>query len=88
MNTKTLFSSQSGEWITPQDLFDQLDEEFHFTLDPAATPENAKCERYFTIEDDALSQSWDNEKIFLNPPYGRDVSRWVKKDTQTALLIV
>ncbi len=63
---------------TRQDFFDKLNEEFSFTLDPCATKENAKCERFFTKEDDGLSQKWDG-RIFCNPPYGRAICRWIKK---------
>jgi site-specific DNA-methyltransferase (adenine-specific) len=52
------FSSESNEWATPQSFFDELDKEFHFTLDPCCTHENAKCKRHFTIEEDGLKQSW------------------------------
>lgn len=53
-----MFSSATDQWATPQDFFDKLNEEFHFTLDPCALPSNAKCERYFTPEDDGLIQDW------------------------------
>jgi len=43
---------------TPQDLFDELNDEFHFTLDPCAMPQNTKCAKYFTPEDDGLKQDW------------------------------
>ena len=58
MNTNGIFSSKTDEWETPQWLFDELNDEFHFTLDPAATDENHKCDRYFTKEDDGLSKMW------------------------------
>lgn len=58
MINKALFSSESVEWSTPQDVFDKLNEEFHFTLDAAATPENAKCERYYTKAEDGLKMPW------------------------------
>lgn len=77
---KVLYSSESGEWETPQALFDKLDAEFHFTLDPAASATNAKCEEYYTMKDDGLAQSWDGESVYLNPPYGRGIIEpWVKK---------
>lgn len=76
---KIHFSSKTVEWSTPQEVFDELDKEFDFTLDPCATDENAKCDRYFTSEDDGLKQDWGKERIFLNPPYGRDISKWMKK---------
>ena len=50
MNTDVMFSSKNEMWTTPQDFFDKLDAEFHFTLDAAATKENAKCPDYFTEE--------------------------------------
>lgn len=57
-----LFSSNTDMWSTPQDFFDKLDAEFHFDLDVCATPENAKCSRFFTKEKDGLKQSWGGTK--------------------------
>jgi site-specific DNA-methyltransferase (adenine-specific) len=79
MNTEVMFSSETDMWATPQDFFDKLNEEFHFTLDPCATSENAKCERYFTEDDDGLKQDWQGNVVFCNPPYGRAIKGWVKK---------
>jgi phage N-6-adenine-methyltransferase len=63
---------------TPKDLFAELDAEFRFTLDVAATLANAKCERYYTKADDGLVQSWQGERVWCNPPY--DVLHpWVEK---------
>lgn len=73
------FTSQSNEWETPKDLFDKLDAEFRFSLDAAATPENAKCDRYFTFIQNGLAQSWGGERVWLNPPYGVDLHKWVQK---------
>ena len=55
---KVIFLRQSDEWDTPQDLFDTLDAEFHFDLDPCATDQNHKCGTYFTKEDNGLEKSW------------------------------
>lgn len=80
MNIDVMYSSKSNEWETPQDLFNKLDEEFKFTLDPCSTDENAKCKKHYTIKEDGLSQSWGGgERVFVNPPYGRDIKKWVKK---------
>lgn len=79
MITKGLMSSNSNEWCTPQYLFDELDAEFGFTLDPACTHENAKCKKHYTAEEDGLSQNWAGETVFCNPPYGREIGKWVKK---------
>lgn len=76
---KVFFSSETNEWETPQYLFDELDREFHFTLDPCSTHENAKCEKHFTIEEDGLKQSWGGESVFCNPPYAREIQKWVQK---------
>lgn len=76
---KVMFSSKSDDWETPQDLFDKLNEVFHFTLDVCASSKNAKCKKYFTKEQDGLSQDWATNKIWCNPPYGRRIGEWVKK---------
>lgn len=73
------FSSLTPEWATPQDFYNTLDAEFGFTLDPCATQDNAKCEKFFTEEDDGLAQSWKGHVVFMNPPYGRVIGHWVKK---------
>jgi site-specific DNA-methyltransferase (adenine-specific) len=73
------FSSASAEWPTPEVAFNALNEEFGFTLDPCATDENHKCAKYYTEEDDGLHQSWAPETVFMNPPYGRGIDRWVRK---------
>ena len=79
MINEGLFSSSSNEWATPKAFFAALDAEFHFTLDPCATPENAKCKNFYTIEDDGLTKSWGGEIVFCNPPYGRAIGAWVRK---------
>ena len=76
---KGLFSSDSDLWATPQKFFDDLDAEFHFTLDPCATPENAKCSYYFTESTNGLLQNWGGQVVFCNPPYGKAISAWVQK---------
>lgn len=58
MITQGLFTSTTDEWATPQDFFDQLDQEFHFKLDVCANDENHKCAKYFTKADDGLNMDW------------------------------
>ena len=90
-----MFSSQSNEWATPQDFYDNLDKEFQFNLDPCCTHENAKCENYYTIDEDGLAQDWSGHTVLVNPPYGRKIKDWVKKsyeesrdpDTTVVMLI-
>ena len=77
--SKVHFSSKTVEWPTPQGLYDELDEEFNFTLVQCATDENTKCEMYFTEADDGLKQDWEKEKVFMNPPYGREIGNWMEK---------
>lgn len=84
MITKGMFSSASNEWATPQEFFDQLNSEFHFTLDPCSTHDNAKCENHYTIAEDGLSQNWGG-RVFCNPPYGRELPKWVKKCYEESL---
>jgi len=76
---KALYTSNTDEWSTPQDVFDKLDREFGFTLDAAASKDNAKCKRYFDKEADGLKQSWAGETVWCNPPYGRQIGAWMKK---------
>lgn len=79
MVNDALFSSDKNYWETPQNLFDKLDAEFHFTLDAAASDENHKCARYFTQKDDGLRQNWGGVKQCFairptgakKPGYGR-----------------
>jgi phage N-6-adenine-methyltransferase len=79
-----MFSSASGEWETPREFFDAVDEVFHFTLDVCATHSNAKCERYFTKAEDGLFQIWRGV-CWMNPPYGREISLWIKKAYESGL---
>ena len=73
-----LWSHKSCEWSTPQELFDQLDAEFHFDIDVCATDENAKCQNYYTVKDNGLLKPWVGT-VWCNPPYGRAISLWIKK---------
>ena len=70
--------SDTGVWETPQWLFDLLDDEFHFRLDVCALPENAKCKKYYTPDDNALEQEWTGS-CWMNPPYGDVVGHWLAK---------
>jgi site-specific DNA-methyltransferase (adenine-specific) len=79
MNTELMFSSKTDLWATPQDFFNKLNNEFWFTLDPCSTEDNHKCDKYYTKEQDGLKQSRDNEIVYCNPPYGRELKKWVKK---------
>ena len=65
----TRFKSNTVEWATPPEVYEPLNREFGFTLDVAATPDNAKCPRYYTREDDGLAQPWDGV-CWMNPPSG------------------
>lgn len=73
-----LFSSDTYEWGTPQTFFDQLDREFDFTLDACATPQNAKCVRFFTKRENGLAHPWPGV-VWMNPPYGREIALWIEK---------
>lgn len=93
--TSGLFTSRSEDWATPQYVMDYLSSEFEFKLDVCATKENAKCEFFYTEKEDGLSRDWqldveslafdvprsltDNWAIWMNPPYGRDISKWMQK---------
>ena len=77
------FSSATDLWATPQAFFDSVSAEFPFEIDVCALPENAKCSRYFTPEQDGLVQTWRGV-CWMNPPYGREIGKWVKKAFESA----
>lgn len=81
----SLYSSRSEEWATPQDFFDALHGEFGFTLDPCTSPEAAKCDRYYTKEQDGLVHDWERNTVFCNPPYGRRIGPWARKCHEASL---
>jgi phage N-6-adenine-methyltransferase len=63
---------------TPWEFFTPLHERFGFTLDVAALPHNAKCEQFFTPEEDGLERTWAGERVWCNPPYS-NIEPWVRK---------
>lgn len=88
MITRGLFSSATDMWETPQNFFDELDKEFHFSCDVCATRENAKCAKFYTPEQDGLKQTWGGGILWLNPPYGREIGKWVKKASESNATVV
>lgn len=78
---KVHYSTGKDDWTTPQELFDKLNQEFNFTLDPCSNGENAKCEKFYTKEDNGLLQDWGGERVFVNPPYSKKgkQDQWVEK---------
>ena len=80
--TSGMKSSATPEWSTPRDLFDELDAEFHFDLDVASTDENALCEKHYTKDDDGLANEWTGS-VWCNPPYGREIGKWMRKAAES-----
>jgi phage N-6-adenine-methyltransferase len=66
-------------WGTPPEVFDPLHAEFDFTLDPCAAPDTAKCSLFFTEDQNGLEKSWLGHRVFMNPPYGREIYAWTRK---------
>jgi len=84
-------SSDDMTWPTPQPVFDALNAEFGFTLDPCCVPATAKCAKYYTPKEDGLKQDWSGERVFMNPPYGRWLKPWMRKayeESQRGALVV
>lgn len=79
MINNSMFTSNTSEWATPKAFFDELNNEFNFTLDPCATQQNAKCDKYYTQKENGLLQEWQGETVFCNPPYGGEIYKWVEK---------
>jgi len=75
------FDTVKQDWITPDTLFQKLQDEFRFTLDLAANEQNTKCSKFYSEEENALSKHWSGI-CWLNPPYGkkdRKLSDWIYK---------
>lgn len=80
MNNDVLFSSKKIDWETPKLFFDECNKEFNFTLDPCASVQNAKCKKFYTEKENGLNQDWGGgETVFCNPPYGRQLPKWIEK---------
>jgi site-specific DNA-methyltransferase (adenine-specific) len=91
------YNGNGREWETPPELFKQLNDEFHFTLDPCASAANAKHARFFAENKDkaegglwracginGLEQDWSDDRVFMNPPYGREIYAWTRKAREEA----
>lgn len=89
MNKDLMFSSISNMWETPQDFFDKLNSIYKFGLDVCANESNAKCFNYFTEAQDGLSKDWRKASsgmpCWMNPPYGREIGKWMKKAYESNL---
>lgn len=77
--TSFFFTSRTEEWDTPQYVYEVLNQEFHFTLDVCATKLNRKCDKYFSKAMNGLKRSWDKNICWMNPPYGKDIYKWMQK---------
>ena len=73
------YMSETPEWPTPKEFFARLHAQYNFTLDPCSTHANAKCPKHYTVAENGLAQSWQGERVFMNPPYGREIGAWMKK---------
>ena len=78
------YNGNGRHWETPPEVFGPLHAEFGFTLDPCASPLTAKLPRFFTEIDDGLVQDWRDERVFMNPPYGREIYAWTRKAREEA----
>jgi phage N-6-adenine-methyltransferase len=89
---QALFTGKYIEYGTPRKLYDELNEEFHFDLDPCTTPDNPlQISYYYTVAEDGLKQSWNVGNgnhwgsVFVNPPYGKNIIQWVKKASDESI---
>ena len=79
-----LMTSTTDLWSTPQDFFDAYNDVYHFDVDVCATNENALCAKFYSPEEDGLSKEW-NDVCWMNPPYGREIGKWMKKAYESSL---
>lgn len=84
MNKELMFSSKSDVWSTPQDFYDKYNAKYHFNLDPCATSENAKCEKYYTEEDNGLIQNWGVIECSAILLMAEELESGLQKDMQRA----
>ncbi len=84
---KGLFTSEKNDWGTPKDFFKELDNVFRFDADVCASENNAKCPTFYTKEQDGLTQEWAGN-CWMNPPYGREIGKWVKKAYESKACVV
>lgn len=92
---KVLFSSERMDWETPNSLFNELNKEFGFTLDAASSDENAKVKNHYTERENGLIQNWGGETVWCNPPYGKELPKWIakcaeegKKENTTVVMLI
>ncbi len=76
------------DWATAPEVFAPLHAEFNFTLDPCATPANAKCPLFYTEADNGLTKDWSGHRVFMNPPYGREIPAWTRKARDSGAFVV
>lgn len=81
---KGRYNGNGRHWGTPPEVFNPLHAEFNFTLDPCATAESAKCAKFYTESDNGLTKDWSGERVFMNPPYGREIYPWTRKAREEA----
>ena len=81
---KGLFTSQTDNWETPHVFFEKLNDEFHFDRDVCASLDNAKCKKFYTKEQDGLNQEWTGV-CWMNPPYGKEIGKWLKKAYESSI---
>ena len=79
-----LMTSNTDLWSTPRDFFDDYNAIYHFDVDVCATAENALCAKFYSPEDNGLSKEWHGV-CWMNPPYGREIGKWMKKAYESSL---
>jgi site-specific DNA-methyltransferase (adenine-specific) len=82
------YRGNGRNWETPPELFATLNAEFDFTLDPCCMATTAKCAKFYTEAEDGLKQDWTGERVFMNPPYGKEIYAWTRKARDSGTLVV
>lgn len=78
------YNGNGRHWETPPEVIEPLNAEFKFTLDPCATKKTAKAPLFFDEKTNGLKQDWGKHRVFLNPPYGREIPPWTCKARESA----
>lgn len=78
------YNGNGRHWETPPEIFEPLHREFNFTLDPCAQAHTAKCEQWIDEATNGLTLDWGTHRVFMNPPYGREIYAWTRKARESA----
>ena len=64
---------------TPEEIWNKIKTQYNFTVDACASDKNHLLPKYWTKENSALDQNWDNEIVYCHPMYDITIPKFVEK---------